>query len=185
MRIGINVPNDLLKRMEPLKRITNVSQVCRDAIQAWVDTYERARLRASQDRMENVAFRLRQELESYEVDWEALGHEDAKMWAQMATLKEFEHLFHNVGVAKRKGRTPGLWCAPILPGTRDYHERQHEHKEWFSRQIELDEEGPNPYLQAEAEYERGWLSYLTAVWEMAKQGTGLKEKHQTTDSRQE
>lgn len=185
MRIGINVPSDLLKRMEPLKQMTNVSQVCRDAIQAWVDRYERARERANQDGMEEVASRLRQELESYKVDWEALGHEDAKLWAQMATLKEFEHLFHNVGVAKKKGRMPGLWCAPILSGTKEFHERQHEHKEWFARQIELDEEGPNPYLRSEAEYTRGWLSYLRAVWEMAKRDTGLKEMNQMADRKQE
>jgi len=185
MRIGINVPNDLLKRMEPLKKITNVSQVCRDAIQAWVDMYERAKERASQDGMEKIAFRLRQEFESYKVDWESLGHEDAKLWAQIATLKEFEHLFHNVGVAKRKGRIPGLWCAPILSGTRDYPERQHEHKEWFARQIELDEDAPNPYLRAEEDYEKGWISYLTAVWDMVKRGAVVKEEMRPNDGKQE
>ena len=82
MRIGINVPNDLIKRMEPLKQMINISQVCRDAIQGWVDTYERARERAGQDGMEAVTLRLRRELESYEVDWEAIWHEDAKGWVE-------------------------------------------------------------------------------------------------------
>ena len=183
MRIGINVPNELLKRMEPLKRMTNVSQICRDAIEAWVDSYERAKERAGRDGMEDVALRLRKQLESYEVDWEALGHEDAKIWAQMATLENFEHLFHNVRVAKRQGRLPGLWCAPILPGTKDYHERQGEHSEWFGRQIELDEYGPNPYLKSEEEYTRGWLAYLTAVWDMAKRRTEPKGEKQTADGK--
>lgn len=179
MRIGINVPNDLLKRMEPLKRITNISKVCRDAIQEWVDTYERAQEAAKQDGMEEIALRLRQEIESYEVDWVALGHEDAKMWAQIATLENFEHLFHNVGVAKKQGRLPGLWCAPILAGAKDFHDRAHEHREWFSRQIELNEVGPNPYLKAEEDYEKGWISYLTAVWNMVNQRVPAKKEKQT------
>ncbi|GAI08168.1 unnamed protein product, partial [marine sediment metagenome] len=104
MRIGINVPNDLLKRMEPLKQMINVSQVCRDAIQACVDTYERARERARQDGMEEVAIGLQQELESYDLDWEALGHEDAKLWIQKASLKDFEHFAHNLKGRQEQGK---------------------------------------------------------------------------------
>ena len=184
MRIGINVPNDLLKRMEPLKQMTNVSQVCRDAIQAWVDMYERARERASQEGMEEIALRLRQELERHKVDWEALGHEDAKLWAQIASLKDFEDLFHNMGITKKQGRAPGLFDAHPLPGTKRFHERLFEHKEWLERQIELDERW-NPVQQATKEYTHGWLSYITAVWEMVKQGNGTKDESQATEKKLE
>ena len=184
MRIGINVPTDLLKRMEPLKQMINISQVCRDAIQAWVDTYERARERARQDGMEEVAIGLRQELESYELDWEALGYENAKLWVQKASLKDFEHFAHNLKVGRSKGRTPGIWMAPYLPGTRSYGERQHEHREWFERQCELDEES-NPYMQAKEEYERGWMSYVIAVWEMAKQPIEGKDIRPSTGKKDE
>ena len=77
MRIGINVPNSLVKRMEPLRQMINVSQICRDAIQGWVDTYEHAMEKARQDGMEEVAAVLSREWEPYEVDWQAIGHEDA------------------------------------------------------------------------------------------------------------
>jgi len=168
MRIGINVPNDLLKRMEPLKEVINISQVCRDAIQAQVDTYERARERAKQDGMEEVAATLHQELHRYDLDWEALGHEDAKIWCKKASLKDFEHFAHNLKVGRSKGRTPGIWMAPILPGTKSYGERAGEHKEWFIRQSELDLEY-NYYQKAQNDYERGWTSYVISVWEIAKQ----------------
>jgi len=174
MRIGINVPNDLLKRLEPLKQMTNVSQICRDAIQTWIATYERAIERASQDGMEDIALRLRDEIDSYKIDWEGLGNEDAKIWAQLASLKDFENLFHNMGVAKRRGRATGIWCARIIPGTREFGERAHEHKEWFERQYEIDK-NTNHQQQAEIEYTRGWLSYITAIWEMVKRGAELKK----------
>jgi len=182
MRIGINVPNELLKRMESLKRMVNISQICRDAIQAWVDTYERARDRAKQDGMEEVALRLRQELESYEVDWEALGHEDAKLWVQMASLKDFEHFAHNLKVGRSKRRIPGTWMAPILPGTKSFGERAGEHKEWFMRQSELELEY-NYHQKAEYDYERGWTSYVIAVWEMVKQPIKEKDVQPITESR--
>ena len=168
MRIGINIPNDLLKRMEPLKQMINISQVCRDAIQAQVDTYERARERAKQDGMEEVATTLHQELQRYDLDWEALGHEDAKIWVQKASLKDFEHFAHNLKVGRSKGRTPGIWMAPILPGTKSYGERAGEHKEWFMRQSELELEY-DYHQKAQHDYERGWTSYVISVWEMAKQ----------------
>ena len=168
MRIGINVPNSLLKRMEPLKQMINISQVCRDAIQDWVDAYERAGERARQDGMEEVALGLRQELESYEVDWGAIGHEDAKIWVQKASPKNFEHFAHNLKIGRSKGRIPGIWMAPILPGTKSYGERAGEHKEWFTRQSELELEY-DYHQKAQHDYERGWTSYVISVWEMAKQ----------------
>ena len=55
MRIGVNVPDDLLKQMEPIKHMTNLSQVCREAIKDRVDAYERARARADREGMQEVA----------------------------------------------------------------------------------------------------------------------------------
>jgi hypothetical protein len=79
---------------------------------------------------------------------------------------------------------PGIWMAPYLLGTRLYPERLNEHEKWFERQIELDGES-NPYIEAEAAYERGWTSYISAVWDMVKQGTGKKDKVKATDTKAE
>lgn len=184
MRIGINVPNSLVKRMEPLKQMINVSQICRDAIQGWVDTYEHAMEKARQDGMEEVATVLSREWEPYEVDWQAIGHEDARTWAQKATPDNFEHFAHNLKIGRSKGRTPGIWMAPHLPGTKAYGERQGEHEEWFKQQCELDW-GTNPYLRAQEEYERGWTSYIISVLEMAKRKTESEEVKQMADNKQE
>ncbi|MDP6127098.1 MAG: hypothetical protein QF713_01855 [Dehalococcoidales bacterium] len=167
MRIGINVASDLVKRMKPLKQVVNFSQVCREAIQTWVDSYESAKKRAVQDNMEDIARRLRQEIESHDVDWEDIGQEDAKIWAQLASVKNFEDFIHNLKNGKRLNRTPETWMAPILPGTKSYGERSGEHKEWFTRQSEL-ELDYDYHQKAQQDYERGWTSYVIAVWEMVK-----------------
>jgi hypothetical protein len=47
-----------------------------------------------------------------------------------------------------------------------------EHEEWFQRQIDLEkidlEVHSNPYIEAEKIYNRGWVSYVTVVWQMVK-----------------
>ena len=183
MRIGIKVPNDLLKRMEPLKQMgVNISEVCREAIKARVETYERARERAKQDGMEEVAIRLRQELDSYEVDWEGLGIEDAKLWVQKASLSDFEWFAYNLKACRNGGMPPGPWMVPHTPETRLDYVRRHEHREWFDRQLQLSE-GPNPYLQAREDYNRGWTSYVMAVWEMTNKPIEGKDKRTSTGER--
>lgn len=174
MRIGINIPNSLLKRMEPIKQMINVSQVCRDAIEDRVVTYERAMQKARQDGMDEMAAVLRREWEPIVVDWQAIGHEDARIWAEKATPDNFEHFAHNLRVGRSHGRTPGIWMAPHIPGTKVFGERQAEHEEWFTQQCELDWDS-NPYLRADEEYERGWTSYLIAILDMAEEPAVEKE----------
>jgi hypothetical protein len=176
VRIGINVPDELLKRIEPLKTVTNVSQICRDAIKTHVETYERAMARAKQDGMEAIAERLGSMLVPQEVDWELLGIEDAKMWVQLAKLEDFENLLHRLEVLKRQGRSPYEVPIPRVQGVKFFEEQSYEHDEWFDRQVEVNEE-KNPYIEAKLEYQRGKLSYILAVWNMAKEIA--KEQYKT------
>lgn len=175
MRIGINVPDDLLRRLEPLKAVTNISQICRDAIKAHVEAYERAKTRAKQDRINAIAERLGNKLVPQEVDWELLGIEDARLWVQLARLEDFEYLLHRLEVLERQGRSPYEVPIPRVQGVRFFEERSSEHDEWFDRRIEADEES-NPYVEAKLTYQRGKLSYILAVWEMAKEVAKGKRK---------
>jgi len=139
MRIGVNVPDDLLNQMEPIKHMTNLSQVCREAIKARVDAYQGARDRADREGMQDVAARLSQEYSEQAVDWETLGHEDAKMWVQLASVRDFENLFHNLKIDKRQGRPPRILVSRHLSGAKTFLDRQYNHKEWFERQHKLDD----------------------------------------------
>ncbi|MDO8750465.1 MAG: hypothetical protein Q7K03_04905 [Dehalococcoidia bacterium] len=170
MRIGINVPDDLLKRFEPIKQVTNVSQVCRDAIKTWVDSYEAATERASKEGMETLAARLAQQVTAQAVDWEALGYEDAKMWCQLASLKEFQNAFHNHELLKREGRNLGLWAFEFQTTAKSFRHKYTDYKEWFEHQYEFYdvEEARDRIDQAEQEYTRSYLTYVTSVWQMVK-----------------
>jgi hypothetical protein len=170
MRIGINVPDDLYERMEPLRRnrVTNVSQVCRDAIKAHVEAYERALARAKEDGMDSVAERLGNRLVPQELDWELLGIEDAKVWVQLAKVEDFEYLLHRLEVFERQGRSPYEVPIPRVQGAKFFEARSYEHEEWFDRQAEADEER-NPYVEAKLVYQRGKISCILAVWNMAKE----------------
>ena len=168
MRIGINVPDDLLKRMEPLKTVTNVSQICRDAIKTHVGTYERAMTRAKEDGMNSVVERLGDELTQPTVDWELLGIEDAKMWVQLAKLDDFEALVERLEIFKTGSRSPYEVPIPIVQGVKFFEERSNDYNEWFDRQIELDLDA-NPYIKAKLVYQTGKISYIIAVWQMAQE----------------
>ena len=170
----ITLENSLYKRMSPIKQVVNISQICRDAIEEWVYAYERSMEKAKQDGMEEIANELSEAWKPYKVDWQAIGREDARIWAQKAKPEHFEHFAHNLRVGRGHGRTPGIWMAPILPDTPFYGERQGEHKKWFIQQFELVLDA-NPYLIAQEEYERGWTSYLIAILNMAKQDTCIEK----------
>lgn len=170
MRIGINIPNDLYERFKPLRATYNLSQVCRDAIKERIESYERARKQANDDGMEALANRFWQEYSKKTIlDWEAIGRENAKKWAEGASLQDFEDLFHNISVHRRKGAEPGEFLGGwrIAPENR-FEVAQQQHEDWFARQFELDE-GPNYYILAKEEYNRGWISYLMAVWQMLRE----------------
>lgn len=170
MRIGINIPNDLYERFKPLRATYNLSQVCRDAIKARIESYEMARKQANDDGMEALANRFWQEYSKKTIlDWEAIGRENAKKWAEGASLEDFENLFHNISVRKRTGGELGEFLGSwrIAPENR-FEVAQQQHEDWFVRQFELDE-GPNYYILAQQEYSRGWVSYLTAVWQMLRE----------------
>lgn len=85
------------------------------------------------------------------------------MYAQMATLEDFENLSYKLKFKKR-GVGDDNWIPnnPRLGCTNRFNYRQHEHKDWFYRQAELDCE-TNPVQVAETKYNRPWLSYVSAV----------------------
>jgi hypothetical protein len=170
MRIGINIPDDLLERFKPLRATYNLSQVCRDAIKGRIESYEKARAQANGDGMEALANRFWQEYSKKTIlDWEAIGRENARKWAEGASLEDFEDLFHNISVHRRGGAEPGEFLGSwrIAPENR-FEVAQQQHEDWFARQFELDET-PNYYILAREEYNRGWVSYLTAVWQMLRE----------------
>ncbi|MDD5095376.1 MAG: hypothetical protein PHV74_13510 [Dehalococcoidia bacterium] len=100
------------------------------------------------------------------LDWQAIGRDAAKPWVELATLEDFEKLFHDVAIHRKNGENvTGLLSDYIKPGTMRFEDYLNEHDQWFSRQAKLDQTS-NLYDWARSEFYQGWLSYLTAVWQM-------------------
>jgi hypothetical protein len=176
MRIGINISDELIRNLEPIKAFTNISQICRQAIKDRVEAFQRADARARSDGMDAAAARLITEHKNQVVDWEALALEDAKLWVQLASMKDFDDLFHNLRIKESNGRTDN-WIPTngYLSGSKTFVDRQYENQDWFYRQVEMDE-SVNHIQVAEALYTSSWLSYVTAVWQMVKHGIAAEAK---------
>ena len=89
VRIGVNIPNELMKRLEPLKPELNISQVCRDALEAKAENHERMQARLANDAIGPAIDRLLEQekefLAAISFDWQALGWEDAASWVKGAS----------------------------------------------------------------------------------------------------
>ena len=74
MRIGINVPNELLQRVKQIRPELNVSQVCRDALEYRASVIERAGTQAALDGVDHYVDRLDQSVKKplVEPDWVGL-----------------------------------------------------------------------------------------------------------------
>jgi uncharacterized protein YbjQ (UPF0145 family) len=170
MRIGVNISDDLRERMKPLMLVSNISQICRDAIKAYVENYERAKERAKSDGMEVVAERLAKEISPGLIDWGTLGLEDAKLWVQLAKPEDFEHQLCRLERFNNHKESPWtLLIEPVAGSTWNFHIRADEHKEWL-RWIDQSDDGTSSlYLAAKTEYEQGYLNYIVAVWQMVKE----------------
>ena len=178
MRIGINIPDDLLKRLEPLKTVTNVSQICREAIAMHVEAYERALIQAKEDGMNEIAARLGNMIVPQEVDWELLGIEDAKMWVQLAKLGDFEYLLHRLDVLERQGRSPYQVPIPDVQGVKFFENHLSDYDEWFEKLIAADEQTDH-YANAKFKYQRAKLSYILSVWNMAREVANERFKQES------
>ncbi len=156
--------------MEPIKHTFNISQVCREAIETYVEDYERARDRLESDHLDEAIDRLSDEDEQLEVDWKELGWSDARTWVDGVSKEYFDHIFHRVDVLKRQGRP--TWIAveypPPVQGANDFHRRVGEHDKYFEHIITLNPEA-DPHKDAQEEYCRAWLTYVYAVDEKIRQ----------------
>ncbi len=184
MRIGINIPNDLMKRLEPLKPELNISQICREALEAKAASHERMLARLDdgeiQEAIEMVWEQEKEFLSVIEVDWKALGYEDAESWTKAANLEDWEHLHHRQDVIQKQNRPVWEVPPPTPSGVKDFAERRRELHQRMQRLGDhfldwlCDERGGIDYATAEREYMTAWLEYTGAVWKLVCQ---RREEH--------
>ena len=169
MRIGVNIPGELINRIEPLRPMLNVSRICREAIETYARNCDRAARLDEVDLMEAETERLLGQERLVNVDWEDMGYQDGKAWTHASDLEDFEDAFHNFAISQRNGATWLPWMFSVqgkgAQSVKNYWRRQAEHTEWFTQQCALHPEA-NPFPEAERLYTAGWLAYVGTVWKM-------------------
>ena len=176
MRLGINIPNDLHRRLAPLKQYVNVSQICREAIDDRIRPYEKALASRSNESVASAIERVWEEERSMreiiEVDWGMVGYEDAKRWIETAQLEDWNYLHHCQEVVERQGRPRWDFPPPDLEGVKTFLEhfvelngRIWQHKDrllnWLYEEYGgMDREAP------QREYMLAWLAHTDAAWEL-------------------
>ena len=170
MRIGINVPDELLKELKQVRPEVNVSQVCRDALADRVEVARRAAAKAVSDGVDEHVQRLDRSAAKppIEPDWEAYALDDARAWVHSVTPEAWEQFIYQADFLRRQGRDEtqmvSLWSHG--EGVVGLARHLDENREWLFSQYDLDFESganSNPRERAERKYGRAWLGYVYEV----------------------
>lgn len=176
MRIGINVPNELLKQVKEIRPAVNISQVCREALEARVETFERAVSRASADGMGGQVARLGEAIGNplIEPDWETYALEDAREWVEKVTAEDWEWFIEDYDYYLENNHD-NMWFRvewwSSMNGSKGFWHRRRENQEWFFAQFKIKSDSgssANPFEEAQKEYARAWLGYVLEVRRMLK-----------------
>ena len=90
-RISISIPDRLMARLEPVKESINISQLCREALERRIMTFERAAAHSGHELdTERLVERLREERAVDGGKFEELGRSNAAAWMSTASYLEFK-----------------------------------------------------------------------------------------------
>ena len=172
MRIGINVPNDLLNRVKSLQPEVNVSQVCREALENHATGLQRVEDWISYDgEIDEEVSRLAEDYEQWgvEPDWTRLGWDDAREWLKGVTSERWTHFLREWEFLESRGGKPDSSRCHIYSngaGVKNYSGRLLENQDWFNARYfyaSLRGHGFKDYEESREAYEAAWLSYVREV----------------------
>lgn len=173
MRMGINVPNDLLRRVREIDLEVNISQVCREALQWKVDFAVRASALALEDAI--AIERLNGELGPVSLgpDWTAMAYEDARAWLREVTAEQWRRFVWDVEFLRRRGERE---TEMVQSWSREVEGRGLAQRVWVDwREWLIEQEDAlytagvtdvNLYRQAREEYAAAWFAYVQAAWKL-------------------
>ena len=158
MRLGINVPSDLLKRVKEIRPEVNVSQVCREALEQRIALGERAIARVMEDDVDREVVELAQSVRNLliEPDWVNYALDDAWDWLSGVDKEEWEEFLELWDDLVDFGQSPPM------RGTMSLFERMREYEDWFMAQDRVGNYSAT-WSKAVHEYERAWIGYVSEV----------------------
>ena len=171
MRIGINVPNELIQRIKAVQPDVNVSQICREAIQNLAKRHERVEdWLANDGSIQRVLEFAKEHEELYrEPDWEVLALEDAREWVSTIPKDGWDRFLYDVEFLERQGRTDfeGLVMGNHYHwNEKGFYFHRNKNSEWQERIYQKEEKfGVSTGFGSEAKeiFERAWVAYVTEV----------------------
>ena len=145
-RISISIPDELAERLEPVKDHLNISQVCREALERRIITFEEAADSPEDETgMESLSSRFREEHRLDEEKMAGLGRRNAASWLRAASYKELQHVI-DAGESSRKRGS------------------KFPHSAFRIMKRELRRANGGLEGSAAVAYKTAWLDYVKAVW---------------------
>ena len=195
MRIGINIPNHLHRRLEPVKQYVNVSQICREAIEDRIRCYERAVESLGNGDIVKAMDRTwkeeRELMAVVEVDWGMCGLRDAESWVEAAGLRDWNYLHHRQEVIDGQGRPRWDVPPPYLDGVKTFDDHYTELLKRIREQDDqfldwlYDEHGGLDREMAQREYMSAWLACTDSAWNLLHDMRGRYTEERRREQAQE
>ena len=145
-RISISLPGGLIAKLEPIKDGINISQLCREALEQRVASYERVAERNGQELdLDALVRRLRDERDQFGGKFEELGKNKAAVWLATASYVEIQNVAtHNHPDGMHKYRLPR---AALNAMKQDM------------KRMKLSCDGPQAVV-----YKTAWLDCVKTIW---------------------
>ena len=175
MRIGINVPDDLLDKVKEVLPAGKVSQFFRDALQDRIKEEQRVKERVRDDGLDAEIAQLARGTElPQEPDWEGLAWDNAASWIKQVTPEDWNELLDLLDERRKEGKSEDIYV-----GLRDSeYEIQGITPRLMKYEKELWRAAP-PSARAKLvldakdrcwrEYNRAWLGYVYEVRRLIEQ----------------
>lgn len=165
MRIGINVPNELIKQVKAIDPDVNVSQICREALKDYVATAGSVTERVASDGMSEQISRLEHSKQRpvIEPDWVGYALEDARDWVRAIEPDDWYDFWEIFDEYKEKGSNLRYIVGYLHPkGVNFFEARTVENEEWCRQRSRRGVSG-DALDKARDEYNRAWLAYVNEV----------------------
>lgn len=190
MRIGTNVPNELLQRVKQADPNINVSQLFRAALEDFASKSEWAREFgfANVQDMEQAAKNLLEtdDMPLVEPDWFGYGLEDSRDWASTVSIEDWKRFWHEYDlISNRDGQEEAAnWVrfARMPDGAKVFHDHRVNHEEYLNRMWDN-----NIYFSVsdcESIYNHGWMSHALEVRQLYEEYREAKRERLLDERRQ-
>ena len=171
MRIGINVPDKVIKLIKKLDPETNISQICREALTSHTAALERARTEITDEDMDDIIEHLEQSAPypQIEPDWADYAWQDAQDWIKTTTPRDWHYFLYGYDNYKDNSRElyihAQFYRLRSQGEVKNFNDRIRENEDWFWDQAAI---GGNAARQkafekAENDYIKTWLAYVNEV----------------------